>query len=117
MCETMLAKLNFYTKIWQRITEDNVPEGKLKKNYEKNNFFASLKSLKKGVGSAVGSRPGSRSRSIRQGYGSADPDPHQKCHGSPTPAKSQRFFYLAILSVHIWHQLMEAAGEGGGRYL
>jgi hypothetical protein len=35
--------------------EDIVPAGKLKENeYEKNNnFFASLKSLKKGVGSGV----------------------------------------------------------------
>jgi len=34
-------------------------------------FFASLKSLKKGVGSVVGSG------SISQRYGSGDPDPHQ----------------------------------------
>jgi hypothetical protein len=37
-------------------------------------FFASLKSLKKEVGSEVGS--GFRSSSQR--YGSVDPDPHQK---------------------------------------
>jgi hypothetical protein len=43
------------------------------KKYEKINFLASLKSLKKGVGSAVGS--GSGSGSIGQRYGSADPDP------------------------------------------
>ncbi len=36
------------------MTEDNVPAGKLKQN-EKNNFFASLKWLKKGVGSGAGS--------------------------------------------------------------
>jgi hypothetical protein len=35
------------------------------------NYFASLKALKKGVGSGIGS--GSSS----QMYGSADPDPHQ----------------------------------------
>jgi hypothetical protein len=51
----------------------------------KSNFFASLKSLKKGVGSGVGSG------FISQRYRSADPDPHQrgsrsapKCHGSST---------------------------------
>jgi hypothetical protein len=42
-----------------------------KKKYEKNNFFASLKSLKKGVVSEVGSG------SVSQRYGSADPDPHK----------------------------------------
>jgi hypothetical protein len=56
-----------------------------KKKYE--NFFASLKSLKKGSGSGVGSG------SISQMYGSAypDPDPHQNvtdpqhwsCHSFP----------------------------------
>jgi hypothetical protein len=40
-----------------------------------NFFFASLKSLKKGVGSGVGS--------ISQRYGSGDPDP-QENQGSPT---------------------------------
>ncbi len=46
-----------------------MPVGKLKeKNMEKNIFFPSLKSMKKGVGS------------ISQRYGSGDPDldPHQK---------------------------------------
>jgi hypothetical protein len=42
------------------MTEDNVPAGKLKK-YEKPIFFAFLKSLKKGVGSGLGSRSGSGS--------------------------------------------------------
>ncbi len=42
---------------------------------EKNNFYASLKSLKKGVGSRVGSESGSGS--ITQRYGSADPDPYR----------------------------------------
>jgi hypothetical protein len=42
---------------------------------EKIIFFASLKSLKKGVGCEVGFRSGSGSISHR--YGSADPDPHQ----------------------------------------
>jgi hypothetical protein len=43
-----------------------------KKKYEKktNNFVASVKSLKKGVGSGVRSRSGS----INQRYGFADPD-------------------------------------------
>jgi hypothetical protein len=49
-----------------------------KKIWGKNNLFASLTSLKKGVGSEVGSG------SISQRYGSADPDPHLKCHGSST---------------------------------
>jgi hypothetical protein len=40
----------------------------------KQNFYASLKSLKKEVGSGVGSGSGYSS----QRYGSADPDPHQK---------------------------------------
>jgi hypothetical protein len=47
-----------------------------KKNYGKNYFFASLKSLKEAVGSGSGF--------IRQRYGSADLDPHPKCHGSLT---------------------------------
>ncbi len=48
-----------------------------KKLYEKNEFFASLKSLKKGVGTGVVSGAGSGSVSISQRYGSADPDPDQ----------------------------------------
>jgi hypothetical protein len=39
-------------------------------------FIASLKSMKKGVGSGSGY--------ISQRYGSGDPDPHKKYHGSPT---------------------------------
>jgi hypothetical protein len=42
-----------------------------KKNMKNNIFFASLKSVKKGVGSGVGSG------FISQRYGSGDPDPHQ----------------------------------------
>jgi hypothetical protein len=43
----------------------DVPVGKLyKEKYEEKNFFTSLKSLRKGVGSGYGSAP--------------------KCHGSPT---------------------------------
>jgi hypothetical protein len=47
-----------------------------KKKIRKQIFFAFLKSMKKGVGSG----------SIIQRYGSGnpDPDPHQKCEGSPT---------------------------------
>ncbi len=46
---------------------------------EKTIFLASLKSLKKGVGSGAGSGggAGSRSGSISQRWGSEDPDPHQ----------------------------------------
>jgi hypothetical protein len=43
------------------------------KKYEKKFFLASLKLMKKGVGSGVGSG----SRSISQRYGSGDLDPHQ----------------------------------------
>jgi hypothetical protein len=43
----------------------------------KNIFFASLKPIKKGVGSGVGSGFGS----IYQRYGSADPNPHQNVTG------------------------------------
>jgi hypothetical protein len=51
-----------------------VPAGKLQeKNINKIILFVSLKSLKKGVRSRVGSRY----RSISQRYGSVDPDPHQ----------------------------------------
>ncbi len=46
-----------------------------KKKYEKQIVFASLMSLKKGVGSGVGS--GSEAGYIRKRYGSTDPDPHQ----------------------------------------
>jgi hypothetical protein len=45
-----------------------------KKQYEEKKFvFVSLKSLKKGVRTGVGSGSGS----ISQRYGSGDPDPHQ----------------------------------------
>jgi hypothetical protein len=42
-------------------------------------FFASLKSMKKGVGSGAGSGSGAGARFISQRYGSGDPepDPHQ----------------------------------------
>ncbi len=48
-----------------------------KKIWGKKYFFASLLSLKKGVGSGVGSRSGAGF--VSQRYGSADPDqdPHQ----------------------------------------
>jgi hypothetical protein len=61
--EIMLAKKNFNTKFIFKA-------GKLKEknNGKKNNFLASLKSLKKGVGSGF----------VSQRYGSAP-----KCHGSP----------------------------------
>jgi hypothetical protein len=47
-------------------TEENAPAGKFQEKSMKF-FFASLKSLRKGVGSG----------SVGQRYGSADPDPHQ----------------------------------------
>jgi hypothetical protein len=50
----------------------------MRQKYEKiNHFFASLQSLKKEVGSGVGSG----SESIRQRYRSVDPDPHQNVTG------------------------------------
>jgi hypothetical protein len=49
-----------------------------KKNVKKkNNFFASLKSMKKGVGSGVGSGSGAGFISQRYGFLDPDPDPHQ----------------------------------------
>jgi hypothetical protein len=54
----MCLQISFNNKFW-------------KKNY----FFASLRSLKKGVGSGVGSGAGSGPISPR--CGSADPDLHQ----------------------------------------
>jgi hypothetical protein len=42
-----------------------------KKKYEEKFLFASLKTMKKGVGSGAGSG------FISQRYGSGDPDPHQ----------------------------------------
>jgi hypothetical protein len=58
-----------------------VPVGKLKEKNMKKKKFASLKSMKKGVGSRVGSGygSGSEARSISKRYRSGDPDPH---HGS-----------------------------------
>jgi hypothetical protein len=47
------------------------------KKFEKIIFLASLKSMKKGVGSAVGYGFGSGSISQRYGSGDPDPDPHQ----------------------------------------
>ncbi len=64
---TQILAKNFIFK-----TEDDVPLGKLKKKiWKRNIFFASLKSMKKGVESGFGS--------ISQRYGSGDPDldPHQ----------------------------------------
>jgi hypothetical protein len=74
----MLAKLYFYQNILANNKifkiEDNVPAGKLyEKNMKKLSFFLSLKSLKKGVRSGIGSGSGS----ISQRYRSTDPDPHQ----------------------------------------
>ncbi len=64
--EKMPAKPNFNTKFWQKIvlvfyTEDGVPGGKLLEKMKKKIgiFLASLKSMKKRVGSGVGSESGS----------------------------------------------------------
>jgi hypothetical protein len=43
----------------------------MRKKYERKRFFASLNSMKKGIGPGVGSG------SISQRYASGDPDPHQ----------------------------------------
>ncbi len=64
----------------------------LRKKYEKNNFLASLKSLKKGVGSGV--KPGPISQ--RCGSRSAP-----KCHGSPT-LKSRSWSKTLIVCVSIF---------------
>jgi hypothetical protein len=47
----------------------------MRKKYEKKYFFASLKSMKKEVGSGV--RSGSGSISKKYGSGDPDPDPRQ----------------------------------------
>ncbi len=48
-----------------------------KKKIGKIFFAASLKSMKKGVGSGVGSRSGAGSINQRYGSGDSDPAPHQ----------------------------------------
>ncbi len=60
-------RVSYKKKIWQKV--------------KKHNFFASLKSLKKGVGSEDGSGAGSGSVTGSQRYGSGSAP---KCHGSPT---------------------------------
>jgi hypothetical protein len=66
LTQNVSKKLNFNI-------EDNVPAGKLKEKNMGKIFFAVLKvTLKKGVGSRVGSGSGS----ICQRHGSVDPDPH-----------------------------------------
>ncbi len=63
---------------------------------EKNFVFASLKSLKKEVGSRVGSG------SIGQKYGSADPDPHQKVKDPYNTAFNNHFLtFIRLLSKHL----------------
>ncbi len=69
----MVAKLNPKKQFLALKTEDNVPVGTLRKNMTKIYLFASLKPLKKGVGSGIGSGSGS----ISQRYGSGDPYPQQ----------------------------------------
>ncbi len=64
-------------------------------------FFASLKSMKKGVGSG----------SVGQRYGSADPDLHQKCHGSPFKKKSLPSAAPSSLEEE---EAGRGAGGGGG---
>ncbi len=55
------------------------------KKYEKINFFASLKSLKKGVGS------------ISQSYGSGDPDPESRI---PNTGTKYKLYNLHSFPVH-----------------
>ncbi len=67
-----------------------------KKKYEKNNnFFTSLKSLKKGFGS--GSGVGSGSGFISQNYGSGDPDPYQ--HQNVTDPQHCKLLLVAMRPV------------------
>ncbi len=75
--EIMLEKLNFNTLHFSmKIVCLRVSyKKKIWKKWRKNFLFASLKSLKKGVGSGVGS--GSGSGSVSQKCWSADPDLHQ----------------------------------------
>jgi hypothetical protein len=62
-----------------------VPAGKFKNI----SFFASFKSLKKGVGSELD--PVSDPDPLLRGL---DPDPNQVCHGSPTP-----MFGFAVIQI------------------
>jgi hypothetical protein len=74
-----------------------VPAGKFsEKNMKKINFFASLKSLKNGVGSGVGSKP------FSQRYRSSNPDPHQNLCQKENPDLGSCFFSFfpaALLSI------------------
>jgi hypothetical protein len=68
-------KYCFQNKIKHKVLAKNkiFKTEETRKNMKNNIFFASLKSLKKGVGSGFGSRSGS----ISHRYESADPDSHQ----------------------------------------
>jgi|688.fasta_scaffold553334_1 hypothetical protein len=61
-----------------------------KKNEEKKYFLKSLKSLKKGVGSGVGSESGS----ITQRYRSGDPDPDSDRDSHQNVTDLQHWFLL-----------------------
>ncbi len=63
---------------------------------EKNNFFSSLNSQKKGVGSRAGVGAGVGPGTFSQRSGSADPDPH---HDVTDP---QHFIPSTVLSLAPW---------------
>jgi len=71
-----------------------------KKNEEKKYFLKSLKSLKKGVGSGVGSESGS----ITQRYGSGDPDSNRDSHQNVT--NHQHWFLLVYKFVGSFFYLL-----------
>jgi hypothetical protein len=66
-----LAFLSRFVRVWLKRLKIVCLRVMYKKNMKKFIFFASLKSLKKEVGSGVGSG------FISQRYGSGNPDPHQ----------------------------------------
>jgi hypothetical protein len=78
-----------------------------KKNMKKKFFWASLKSLKKGVGSGVGSG------SVSQRYGSADPDPHRNI----TDPQHFSFVYrlLSYLCNHLKSEAVSASSSSPRR--
>ncbi len=91
------CQINFNTKIFAKNknfqSEDDVPVRKLKeKIYEKNIFFASLKSIKKVVGSGAGS--------ISQRYRSGDPDPDPYPHQNVTDPQHWISYWSVIMNIH-----------------
>ncbi len=75
-----------------------------------NNFFASLKSLKKGVVSGIVSG----SRSVSQRYGSPDPDQHQNVREHPLKKKLTGVADRIELFKLVGHEKMHEIGGSFG---